>query len=145
MTDRSDRPLPDRIRTFLDDERFATISTIDPDGAPRQAVVWYTLEGDEFVINSRVGRRWPTNLLRDPRIAFSVVDAADGQRWAGVTATVRTITERATTQADIAGMARRYEAADPNEVRQSIAGFESQDRISFRFRAESVHDHLDDE
>jgi hypothetical protein len=43
MTDRSDRPLPDRIRTFLDDERFATISTIDPDGAPRQAVVWYTL------------------------------------------------------------------------------------------------------
>jgi PPOX class probable F420-dependent enzyme len=145
MTDRSDRPLPDRIRTFLDDERFATISTIDPDGAPRQAVVWYTLDGDEFVINSRVGRRWPTNLLRDPRIAFSVVDAADGQRWAGLNATVRPITERVTTQADIAGMASRYEAADPDEVRTSIAGFESQDRISFRFRAQSVHDHLDDD
>jgi PPOX class probable F420-dependent enzyme len=145
MTDRSDRPLPDRIRTFLDDERFATISTIDPDGAPRQAVVWYTLDGDEFVINSRVGRRWPTNLLRDPRIAFSVVDAADGQRWAGLNATVRPITDPATTQADIAGMARRYEAADPDEVAASIAGFESQDRISFRFRAQSVHDHLDDD
>jgi PPOX class probable F420-dependent enzyme len=145
MTDRSDRPLPDRIRTFLDDERFATISTIDPDGAPRQAVVWYTLDGDEFVINSRVGRRWPTNLLRDPRIAFAVVDAADGQRWAGLNATVRPITDPATTQADIAGMARRYEAADPDEVAASIAGFESQDRISFRFRAQSVHDHLDDD
>jgi PPOX class probable F420-dependent enzyme len=138
-------PLPDRIRAFLDDERFATISTIDPDGAPRQAVVWYALNGDEFVINSRVGRRWPTNLLRDPRIALSVVDAADGQRWAGLTGTVRVTTDRATTQADIAGMARRYEADDPDEVLQSIAGFESQDRISFRFRAESVHDHLEDE
>lgn len=153
MTDRSrdastltaGPPLPDHVRAFLDSERFATISTVDPDGAPRQAVVWYTLDGDEFVINSRVGRRWPTNLLRDPRIAFAVVDAADGTRWAGLTGTVRSITDRATTQADIAGMARRYEAADPDEVRSSIAGFESQDRISFRFRPESVHDHLDDE
>ena len=141
----TDRPLPDRIRAFLDDERYATISTIDPDGAPRQAVVWYTLDGDEFVINSRIGRRWPSNLLRDPRIALSVIDAADGARWAGVTGTVRPITERATTQADIAGMARRYDADDPDAIRVSIAGFESQDRISFRFRPTAVHDHLDDE
>jgi PPOX class probable F420-dependent enzyme len=153
MTDRSrdastptaGTPLPAHIRTFLDDERFATISTIDPDGAPRQAVIWYTLDGDEFVLNSRVGRRWPTNLLRDPRIALSVIDAADGTRWAGLTGTVRPITDRATTQADIAGMARRYEGDDPDEVRQSIAGFETQDRIRFRFQPESVHDHLEDE
>jgi len=89
-------PLPDHLRAFLDDERFATISTVDPDGGPRQAVVWYTLDGDEFMINSRVGRRWPTNLLRDPRIALSVVDAADGQRWAGVSGTVRPITDPTT-------------------------------------------------
>jgi len=141
---RTATPLPDRVRTFFDSERFATISTIDPDGAPRQAVVWYALEGDEFVINSRVGRRWPSNLLRDPRIAFSVVDAADGARWAGLTATARAITDRAATQGDIAGMARRYEAHDPDEITQSIATFETQDRISFRFRAESVHDHLEE-
>jgi PPOX class probable F420-dependent enzyme len=141
----TDRPLPDRIRAFLDDERYATISTIDPDGAPRQAVVWYTLDGDEFVINSRIGRRWPSNLLRDPRIALSVIDAEDSARWAGVTGTVRAITDRATTQADIARMARRYDADDPESIRESIAGFESQDRISFRFRPASVHDHLADD
>ena len=141
---RTATPLPDRVRTFFDSERFATISTIDADGAPRQAVVWYALEGDEFVINSRVGRRWPSNLLRDPRIAFSVVDAADGARWAGLTGTARAITDRAATQGDIAGMARRYEADDPDEITQSIATFETQDRISFRFRAESVHDHLEE-
>ena len=141
----TDRPLPERVRAFLDDERYATISTIDPDGAPRQAVVWYTLDGDEFVINSRIGRRWPSNLLRDPRIALSVIDAADSARWAGLTGTVRPITDRATTQADIAGMARRYDADDPESIRESIAGFESQERISFRFRPTSVHDHLADD
>src|SRR6188472_2756879 len=146
MTDRSrdastqtaGTPLPDHIRAFLDDERYATISTVDPDGGPRQAVVWYTLDGDEFVINSRVGRRWPTNLLRDPRIALAVVDTADGQRGAGVNGTVRSITDPTTTQADIAGMAPRNEAADPDVVRKLIAVFESQERISFRFRADAV-------
>jgi PPOX class probable F420-dependent enzyme len=142
---RTATPLPDRVRTFFDSERFATISTIDPDGAPRQAVVWYALDGDEFVINSRVGRRWPSNLLRNPRIAFSVIDNEDSARWAGITGTARAITDRATAQADIAGMARRYEADDPDEVRQSIASFETQDRISFRFRAETVYDRLADE
>ena len=142
----TDRPLPDRVRAFLDDERYATISTIDPDGAPRQAVVWYTLDGDEFVINSRIGRRWPSNLLRDPRIALSVIDTADGARWAGLTGTVRPITDHATTQADIAGMARRYDARRPGRRSGGRSpSFESQDRISFRFRPTSVHDHLDDE
>ena len=111
-------PLPDHIRAFLDDERFATISTVDPDGGPRQAAVWYTLDGDEIVINSAVGRRWPSNLLRDPRISFSVIDAVNGYRWVGLNGTVRAVTDRATARADIVAMARRYEAADPDEVRR---------------------------
>ena len=140
----TDRPLPEQVRTFLDDERYATISTLDPDGSPRQAVIWYTLDGDEMVIDSAVGRRWPSNLLRDPRIALSVIDRLDGLRWVGLTGTVRAVTDRETTQADIAGMARRYEGADPDEVARSIARFEGQDRISFRFRPELAHEHLDE-
>lgn len=140
----TDRPLPDQVRTFLDDERYATISTLDPDGSPRQAVIWYSLVGDEMVINSAIGRRWPSNLLRDPRIALSVIDRLDGLRWVGLTGTVRAMTDRETTQADIAGMARRYERADPDEVARSIARFGAQDRISFRFRPELAHKHLDE-
>ena len=48
-----------------------------------------TVDGDEIVINSAVGRRWPTNLPRDPRISFAVIDAADGYRWVGLIGTVR--------------------------------------------------------
>jgi PPOX class probable F420-dependent enzyme len=138
------QPFPGHIRDFLDDLRYATISTIDPDGRPRQAVVWYTVEGDEIVINSAIGRRWPTNLARDPRLSFTVIDAADQYRWVGLTGTVRTITDWATTQADIAGMARRYHAHEPGEAERIIRErFERQDRITFRFSPRSIHDELD--
>ncbi len=137
--------LPDPIRVFLDDLRFATIATTDPDGTPRQAVIWYTLEGDELVINSRVGRRWPSNLLRDPRLSIAVSDRADGYRWVGLTGTARAVTDQATAQADIAGMARRYHADDPDKAERIIANrFTQQERVSFRFRPDAVHDHLDE-
>ena len=66
--------LDDATRAFLEAPgRFATIATIDPDGSPLQAVVWYRLEPDgSILINSLVGRRWPDNLLRDPRMSLTV-------------------------------------------------------------------------
>ena len=66
--------LSPEARAFLDAPRFAVIATLDPDGGPHQAVVWYRLDGDEIVLNSADGRRWPANLRRDPRIHFSVED-----------------------------------------------------------------------
>jgi PPOX class probable F420-dependent enzyme len=136
--------IPDDIRAFIDDIRFATIGTIDPDGAPRQAVVWYTIEGDEIVLNSAVGRRWPSNLLRDPRIAFSVVDHEDGYRWIGLTGHVAVVEDQATAQADIAGMARRYHADEPGEAERLIhRQFERQARISFRMRVLTATRHFD--
>ena len=136
--------LPDSIRGFLDATRFATIATIDPDGSPRQAVLWYRLDGDEIVLNSAVGRRWPASLQRDPRISISVTDAADGYRWVGVTGSARVIADQATAQADIAEMARRYHAHEPDEAERLIREqFERQGRISFRVTPLVIHDHLD--
>jgi PPOX class probable F420-dependent enzyme len=137
-------PISDAVREFLDDARFATIATIDPDGKPRHAVVWYTIDGDEIVLNSAVGRRWPTNLVRDPRVAFSVIDSADGYRWLGTTGRVSVVDDQATAQADIAGMARRYHADDPAEAERLIRNqFQRQARISFRMRLIGVTLHLD--
>ena len=136
-------PFPDHIRAFLTDERYATIATTDPDGAPHQAVVWYTVDGDEIVINSAVGRRWPTNLQRDSRVSLAVIDAADGYRWVGVVGTVHAITDEATAQADIAAMAWRYPNEGAGDVERTIDRFERQERITFRIRPTAIHDHLD--
>jgi PPOX class probable F420-dependent enzyme len=143
MTERT--AIDPAVLEFLAGDRFASIATIDPDGAPRQAVVWYRLDGEEIVINSKVGRRWPTNLLRDGRISLTVIDADDGYRWVGLTGTVTPVTDQLVAQADIAEMARRYHADDPAEAQRLISGqFERQERISFRVRIDAVHDHLDD-
>lgn len=144
MTDTTAPALSDPVRAFLSDIHFATIATIDPDGAPRQAVIWFTLEGDELVINSAVGRRWPANLERDPRLSMSVTDRLDGYRWIGMTGVVTVVRDQPTAQADIAGMARRYHADEPEEAERLIRErFERQTRISFRFRPDTIHDHLD--
>ena len=140
MTD----PTPPHIREFLDDTHFATIATIDPDGTPRQAVIWYTLDGDELILNSAVGRRWPANLQRDPRISVAVADRHDGYRWIGLSGRVTVVQDQATAQADIAGMARRYHADDPAHAEDLIrTRFEQQTRISFRVPIVDVYDHLD--
>jgi PPOX class probable F420-dependent enzyme len=136
--------LTPRIREFLSTGRhFATIATIDPDGTPRQAVIWYRMDGDGLIINSRVGRRWPTNLLRDPRISVAVTDRDDGYRWVGVTGTAEPVADQATAQADIAAMAEHYDGDDPESVADQIAKFQAQERISFRIRIRAVHEHLD--
>jgi PPOX class probable F420-dependent enzyme len=143
VTETSTVALPDSIRAFLGSGlRFATIATIDPDGGPRQAVIWYTLEGDDLVINSAVGRRWPANLVRDPRISLAVTDAEDSYRWVGLTGVAEPVTDQATAQADIAAMARRYHADEPEEAERLIRDrFERQERISFRVHASAIHDH----
>ena len=135
--------LSERVRVFLEATRFVTIGTIDPDGAPRQAVLWYRLDGDEVILNSKVGRRWPSNLLRDQRISVAVHDQADGYRWVGLTGTVQIIEDQGTAQRDIAEMARRYHADDPDEADGLVRNFRTQQRITFRVRIGAVHDHLD--
>jgi PPOX class probable F420-dependent enzyme len=143
VTEPSTVALPDSIRAFLGSGlRFATIATTDPDGGPRQAVIWYTLDGDDLVINSAVGRRWPANLVRDPRVSVAVADAGDGYRWIGLTGVAEPVTDQPTAQADIAAMARRYHADEPDRAERLIRDrFERQERISFRVRAVSIHDH----
>ncbi|MEX2184589.1 MAG: TIGR03618 family F420-dependent PPOX class oxidoreductase [Chloroflexota bacterium] len=136
--------LSDRLRTFLDDTHFAAIATLAEDGSPHQAVIWYTLDADDLIINSAVGRRWPADLRRDPRLSVAITDHRDGYRWIGFSGRAEVITDQPTAQADIAGMARRYHADEPEEAERLIRErFERQERISFRVPVVGVHEHLD--
>ena len=117
---------------------FGTLATVSADGSPFQAVIWYLVRGDTLVINSRVGRVWPTNLLRDPRVSLVVEDGYD---WVGVRGRAEAVTDQATAQADIAAMARRYHADDPAQAERMVAVFESQERISFVIHVERVTEH----
>ena len=136
--------LPEPVRAFLRQPRFAVLASLDADGAPRQAVAWYRLDPDgTIVVNSAAGRTWPANLRRDGRVALAVMAGDDGYSWVGLTGVVtQVVDDQAVAQADIAGLARRYHADDPAEAERLIAEvFRRQRRVSFRIRVVGVHDH----
>ena len=127
------------VRAFLTDRpRYATIATLNPDGSPHQSIVWYLVRGDDLVINSRVGRRWPANLRRDPRVGFAVEEGEDAVSIDGSAAVVAVGDEA---QADIAEMAWRYD--EPELARREIARFQTEERVSFLVRPARVHVHGD--
>jgi hypothetical protein len=134
--------LPRDAQRFLETHRYGVVGSVNPNGSPHQAVVWYLVEPTPdaaaglvtIVINSREGRRWPSNLRRDGRIRFAVYDARD---WVGVSGRVTIQDDQPTAQHDIATMARLNDS--PEEAVESIATFETQQRVSFRFRPTAFH------
>lgn len=134
--------IPAALRRFLDAPNYAALATVGPDGTPHQAVVWYRLGPDDRVlVNSRIGRRWPTDLLADPRCSLAVVDGTDPFRWVGLQGVVEhVIDDLEPARDDIVALAEHYDEATPS----SIANFRSQARISFRVRVVGFHDHLED-
>jgi PPOX class probable F420-dependent enzyme len=134
--------LEDARGLLAEELRFATIATINSDGSPHQAVVWYRFDGDTLVINSAHGRVWPANLRRDPRISLTV---EDGYRWVAIRGTVEVVDEAPAAQADIAAMARRYHADEPERAETMIHDrFERQRRVSFRLSLASSKLHYED-
>ena len=133
-------PLSPRVRAFLAAPHFLALASIDADGAPRQALIWYDLDGDDLLINSRTDRRWPRNIRRDGRVALAVFDAANPLRWVGLRAIVRAIDDDAVRAlGDIQALARRYHPDDPGRQLQ----FVGQSRVTFRLEIREVHEHLD--
>jgi PPOX class probable F420-dependent enzyme len=128
---------------FLTGRHHATIATLDPDGAPRQAVIWYEhLADGRILINSRTPRRWCTNLMADGRVSLAVTEHP--YRWLGITGVVDEVIEDVDrARDDIVALGRRY-SDDGTVDPKTEAMFRSQPRVSFLVRITGVHDHLED-
>jgi hypothetical protein len=122
-------------------QAFGTLATLSPVGWPHQAVVWFTLVGDDLLVNSAEGRRWPAYLTRDPRCSILVGEAYE---WVGMRCLAERLDDPAQAQADIAAMARRYHAQDPERAERLIRdGFSHQERVSFLLHPQAVVEHPD--
>jgi PPOX class probable F420-dependent enzyme len=125
-------------RRFLEPARFATVATLNPDGSPLQAVIWYLLDGDCIVFNSRIGRRWPSNLQRDRRVSLTV---ADGYEYIDIRGEVEVDEDPERGQAVIAALTHRYQP-DREAAETQIAGFARECRVTFRLRPGRVFERL---
>ena len=79
-------------------------------------VVWISLEDGELAVNSAVGRKWPNNLERDPRITVVVYPGDNPYEYAEVRG-------RATADLEDAGdhvnrLAKKYLNQDEYPFRQ---------------------------
>ena len=134
--------LSDRVRSFLAEPNYATLATVGADGEPHQAVIWFRLDDDgTILVNSRAGRRWPTELQTDRRCSVAVTDRNDPFKWVGLQAIVESVIDDVeVAREDIVALSVHYDDFSP----ESAARFRSQPRISFRLRIVGTHDHLDD-
>lgn len=66
--------IPEDVRTLLAAPNYAHLSTLRPDGAPRNYVVWVGLEGDHVLVCTYHWYLKAKDMYRNPRVALSVAD-----------------------------------------------------------------------
>jgi PPOX class probable F420-dependent enzyme len=71
--------LSDRQAELLRGKNWATIVTLRADGSPHATPVWIDTDGEHVLFNTAIGRAKERHLRRDPRIAVTVLPAADQQ------------------------------------------------------------------
>jgi PPOX class probable F420-dependent enzyme len=125
--------IPDDVRSFLNALNWASIATINDDGSPHQSMVWYRLDGDTILVNSRRGRRWPMNLERDGRVSLAVHDHDKPEHWVGLRGRGRLLRTGDAALADIESLARRYG--------DDASRFRGQDRLTFEIRIERTFEY----
>ena len=64
----------DKVIKLFEEPNLVFIATIMKDGSPQVSPVWADYENDHILINTAEGRIKHKNVLRDPRVAISVVD-----------------------------------------------------------------------
>ena len=63
--------LDPKVKAFLTDElRWGVLATSNPDGSIQQSVMWFDLEGDKILMNTKRGRLKDRNMLADPRLSL---------------------------------------------------------------------------
>ena len=67
--------MDDKVIKLFKERNLVFIATIMKDGSPQLSPVWADIEDDHHVlVNTAEGRIKHKNVLRDPRVAISVVD-----------------------------------------------------------------------
>jgi len=118
-------------RELLDSTNHAVVSTLNENGSIHSTVVWVNVEDGAVAVNSAVGRKWPTNLERDPRITVTVYDESNPYEYVEIRGTASGTLDDADGHID--RLAKKYLDADSYPFRQP-----GEQRIKFVVDADRV-------
>ncbi len=127
MTDLNDPA----VKALLDQPNHAVVSTFNADGSIHSTVVWQELAAGRLSVNSGVGRHWPNNLERDPRITVVVYAQDNPYQYVEVRGRATGTLEGAEAQID--RMAKKYMGVDEYPMRQA-----GEQRITYVIEPERV-------
>ncbi len=127
--------LEGRARELHEAPNFVAVATLDEDGTPDVKVVWGDVDDDHVVLNSAEGRKWPKNLLRDPRVTVTVVNHENPYEYAVIRGRLAGDTHDGADE-NIDKLAKKYLDKDEYPFRQP-----GEQRVMFRIEPERVKLH----
>jgi len=119
------------VQKLLAGPNYAVASTLNTDGSILSTIVWVSAENGSVAVNSAVGRRWPTNLERDPRITVLVYEAGNPYNYVEIRGQATGSTDGA--DEHINALSKKYIGKDEYPFRQP-----GEQRIRFVVRPDSV-------
>jgi PPOX class probable F420-dependent enzyme len=77
---------PTDFLDLLTDETKALLylATTMPDGSPQVSPVWFSIDGEDVLINTNEGRTKDKNMKSRPRVAMVIQDPANQDRYLGM-------------------------------------------------------------
>jgi PPOX class probable F420-dependent enzyme len=101
----------DETLRLLDGRNYAVLATVNADGSPQTSAMWVGRDGDDVLFSTVEGRVKHRNMLRDPRISVTVLDAADPENYVELRGRV-TMTPDIGRQVDT-WLSWKYDGKDP--------------------------------
>src|SRR5215218_2230258 len=83
--------VPDSHRHLLEQPMIAHVATVRADGAPQSSPMWFGWDGERVRLTHTRTRQKFRNLQAEPRIALSIADPADSQRYLELRGVVETV------------------------------------------------------
>jgi PPOX class probable F420-dependent enzyme len=119
------------VKELLEQPNYAVIATLNASGTIHQTMIWISAEDGTVAVNSAVGRLWPTNLERDPRVSVLVFESGDPYNFVEIRGTASGTTDGA--DEHINALAKKYIGQDEYPYRQP-----GEQRIKFVIEPEHI-------
>ena len=123
--------IPESHRDLFAGPICAHLATIMPNGTPQVTPVWVMLDGDLVVVNSAKGEQKDRNMRARRRVALSILDPQNPNRYIAVRGPVVEITEQGAREV-IDRLSEKYTG---NAVYQGRVG---EVRVTYKIRPDHV-------
>ena len=114
-------PVPDDYRDMVTDDgrSFMMLTTLMDDGTPVVTPIWFSVDGDDYLISTHPDSIKARNMRARPAVAFAIVIEGNMARYISVRGTAREALEM-DAKAVQAQIVRKYEGHDPTIEREEV-------------------------